>query len=109
MGFRYTHIKRTRKNIPEENADSAVRSAEAIPEHELCTLRARGKEWKKPTTTTEHNKRDVNPRLFPHSVSTILQCVGEKPKNFRCFFYGPVRILYLGRSINYLLHPLRRN
>lgn len=46
MGFRYPHIKNT-GNIPEENAESAVRSAEAIPEHELCTLRARGKEWAK--------------------------------------------------------------
>lgn len=73
MGFRYPHIKGTRKYISEENADSAVRSAEAIPEHELCTLRARGKEWakKKQTTTTQHNKRDVYPRLFLHSMSTI--------------------------------------
>lgn len=43
MGFRYPHIKGTRK-YSEENADSAVRSVEAIQEHELCTLRARGKE-----------------------------------------------------------------
>lgn len=74
--------RRARKSIAEENADSAVRSVEAIPEHELCTLRARGKEWAekkkrkktdRPTGhyrhhhTAEHNKRDVYPRLFPHS------------------------------------------
>jgi hypothetical protein len=46
MGFRYPHIKIPRK-YSEENADSAMRSFEAIQEHELCTLRARGKEWAK--------------------------------------------------------------
>lgn len=55
MGFRYPHIKGTRKYIPEENADSAVRSAEAIPEHELCTLRARGKEWAKKNKPPPHS------------------------------------------------------
>lgn len=54
MGFRYSRIKRTGK-YSVENADSAMRSAEAIyREHELCTLRARGRrrvgEKKKPTT-----------------------------------------------------------
>jgi len=93
MGFRYPHIKGTRKYF-EENADSAVRSAEAIPEHELYTLRARGKEREKnlpppAPPPPPHNKRDVNPVGYSRTPSCpprITQCVGEKPKISPLFF-----------------------
>jgi len=47
MGFRYTRIKSTRKYFRRKRRIGGAFSVEAIPEHELCTLKARGKSGQK--------------------------------------------------------------
>lgn len=92
MGFRYPHIKNTRK-YSEENADSAVRSAEAIPEHELCTLRARGKEWAKNLQPPQSIIKGTFTLGYSHAPCLPYNDVLVKSQKFSVVF-SPVQSVY---------------
>lgn len=87
MGFRYPHIKGTRKYCREKR-----RFGGAFGRGDTGTwimyVKSPGERVgkKKTTTTTEHNKRDVYPRLFLLSVSAIFTVCWWKAKNFLLFF-----------------------